>query len=544
MASVIPSTPHWPTGTLLAFSHLDGPTDFANGLVARAVPGGIDVRIPDLQKIRFFFPGENIRQVHITSDWFEISDGSKPVCRGVMLDAWHLLVEGPCTTTAPSDRIRIHVTNSLPARLLVGSAGHFNPELIHTDIDDAVAARRRWLNTQAANIGKNLPSGTRATLLRALSQMKGQACSPEGILQHPWTTPDRWPHRDIWLWDSVFHAAGWRHLDARLAAQMIEAVLDLQSPDGFIPHHATPWKHSRITQPPVLALGVELVWEKTGDLEWLDRLFPKIAACLEWNARNRDTDGDGLLEWHIDAMPDSRSGESGMDNSPRFDEATLLGAPDFNAYQASEYECLSRFAKKLGRDTEAAHWAARHAELCARINRKLWSEAHGFYCDWNPSTNALSDVLACSGFLPLICGAPDARMAARLATHLGNPATFGTAFPVASVAVSDTARFSKDMWRGPAWISTNWLIARGFRRYGLHATADRLVQASLRKLERTVTRWGTFFEYFDSKAEIEPPFLLRKRKNIPGTFPHQAIEDFGWSATLYADWIFSGNNAS
>lgn len=538
---MIPPIPSWPTGTLLAFSHLDGPTDFDNGLVARSVPGGIDVRIPDRQQIRFSFPQENIRQVRITSDWFELTDGTRPLCRGVMLDAYHLLIEGTCTSTADAKHIRTLAANppSSP-RLLVGAASHFTPGLVQADFETALIARRRWLNSQTANLDQNLRPATRATLLRALSQMKGQACSPEGILKHPWTTPDRWPHRDIWLWDSVFHAAGWRHLDPQLAARMIDAVFDMQSPDGFIPHHGTPKKHSTITQPPVLAMGVELVMEKTGQLDWLEQVYPKIAACLEWNERNRDKDGDGLLEWHIDATPDSRSGESGMDNSPRFDDALLLGAPDFNAYQANEYECMSRFAKKLGRDTEAAHWAARHAELCERINRRLWSEKHGFYCDCNPNTKTQTGILAGSGFLPLICGAPDAQMAARLAAHLENPSTFGTAFPVASLAAGDTAHYSKDMWRGPTWISINWLIARGLRRYGLDTAAERLIQTSLRELERTVTRWGTFFEYFDSKAETEPPFLLRKRKNIPGTFPHQAIEDFGWSATLYADWVLSG----
>lgn len=522
----------WHTGTILALSHLDGPTDYQHGLVARAVAGGIDIVLPGLAELRFGFLPDSVREVRMASDWFEVIGMDGLLVRGVIVDAHHLLTEGllevkTCATTVRCLR--------LGERLLAGSAGRFSEELLTVDIEDALAAKGRWL--EGRHLPENCPEPRRRALLRALSQMKGQLCSPEGLIARPWTTPDRWPHRDIWLWDSVFHAAGWRHVDAELAGQMIEAVLDLQAPDGFVPHRASPLKCSSITQPPVLALGVELVFEKTKRLDWLEKLYPKLAAYVDWNARHRDSDGDGLLEWHIDATPESRSGESGMDNSPRFDDALLLGAPDFNAYQANEYEVLSRFARLLGREDDARQWRARQIELCALINRRLWSEEHGLYLDYNPATGRLSDVRASSGFLPLLCGAPDVRQAKRLAAHLENPETFGTPFPIPSVAADDSIHYSKDMWRGPAWISVNWLVARGLRRYGLDAVADNLVRKTLVKLERAVERWGTFFEYFDDRAEVEPPFLLRKRKNIPGTFPHQAIEDFGWSATLYVDWV-------
>ena len=37
--------------------------------------------------------------------------------------------------------------------------------------------------------------------LHAVSVMKSQVCSPEGVFRHLWTTPDRYPHRKLWLWD-------------------------------------------------------------------------------------------------------------------------------------------------------------------------------------------------------------------------------------------------------------------------------------------------------------------------------------------------------
>jgi len=42
---------------------------------------------------------------------------------------------------------------------------------------------------------------------------------------------------------------------------------------------------------------------------------------------------------------------------------------------------------------------------------------------------------------------------------------------VASVAASHPEH-APDMWRGPVWVNLNWLIAFGFKRYGMLERAD------------------------------------------------------------------------
>ena len=43
---------------------------------------------------------------------------------------------------------------------------------------------------------------------RAFSALKSQVYTPEGKYKRRYTTPDRLPHRRIWIWDSVFHSMG------------------------------------------------------------------------------------------------------------------------------------------------------------------------------------------------------------------------------------------------------------------------------------------------------------------------------------------------
>ena len=526
---------NWTGGQLLAFSGLDGTTDYDNGLTARTAfeSCGMDVKLPGNCKLRF--SGQSVDSVLVAGDFFEVQPKTGSGVRGAFLDAHHLLVEGPCEVLERDDKI---ACVSRGGRVLVGADARFNAEMIAADLNAALAERSNWLRR------KNLTStGSRPTqraLGKALSLMKTQVYTPEGNIRHRWTTPDRWPHRGMWLWDSVFHAIGWRHVDPNLAREMLSAVFDAQREDGFIPHCITPSTVSNITQPPILALGVKLVHDAAPDVAWIETLYPKLCAYVAWDLAHRDTDGAGLVEWLIEGHPHCRSGESGMDNSPRFDSATQLDAVDFNAFLASECEVLADFAGSLGLREDAVKWKANHEHLCRLINARLWSEEKQFYMDYDVDRQAFSPVLASSGFLPLICGAASPQQARQLAGHLRDPELFGTAFPVPSIAAKDVGHYAKDMWRGPVWVNVNWLIAHGFERYGMGDVPDELCGKTMDEIEKMYEQYGTFFEFYDDQQALDPPRLLRKGRCAPEENPyHQVFHDYGWTATLYVDMVCS-----
>ena len=524
----------WHGGQLLAFSALDGATDYDQALTARTVFNvpGIDIKLPGSCTIRF--PSVTATDNVVTGDCFWIRDQNTQV-KGVFLDTYHLLIEGPCEVINCEPAV---TSISKSNRTLIGSTSHFDTAKLNANIEAAMSDRCHWLQT------RQLPSGisslTRHTLLKALSIMKTQVYSPEGRIKHRWTTPDRWPHRRMWLWDSVFHAIGWRHIDPEIARDAISAVFDMQQPNGFIGHSMDPSGASNITQPPVLALGAKLVCEAAPNPNWISELYPKLCAYIDWDLKNRDSDGSGLLEWHIEGNPRCRCGESGMDNSPRFDEATLMDAVDFNSYLALECEILAEFANMLSLHEDAEKWRTKHSQICSLISSRLWSDELEFFADYDLQKHAQSPILAISGFLPLICGAASDAQAQCLARHLRDPQMFGTVFPVPSIAAKDTEHYEKEMWRGPVWVNLNWLIADGFNRNGLNETASFIRERTMQEIERCCENYGTLFEFYDDRGEIDPPKLLRKGKCSSHDSPfHQVFHDYGWTASLYADMVYS-----
>lgn len=531
--------PGWHRGQLLALSGLEPAlrTDYEGGLVLRTetAPDGIAVVYPAAARLRITAP---VEAAVVSSDFFSARTG-QGVLRGVLLDAHHLLLEGPVDVLTIEAGLTVTREGD---RLLIGPSDKFRAALVAADADAAMAARSAWILAQP--LLARMAGRRRHTVFRALSVMKGQVSSAEAAIPLRWTTPDRWPHKDMWLWDSVFHAIGWRHLDLPLAREMIDAVFAGQKPDGFVPHQMSPTRRpSGITQPPILAYGVHLVDARSPDPQWIAALYPKLCAYVSWDIAHRDADGDGLCEWFMEGDPNARSGESGMDNSPRFDfhYPTPLEATDFNAFLALECATLAGFANRLGMASDAALWSARSDRLARLINERLWSDEAGLYCDYDSAREEGSPVLASAGFLPLLAGVPDLTRARRMLAHLSDPASFGTAFPVPSVATT-TAHYAKDMWRGPSWININWLIARGLEVYGAQdaAFSERAAAidaATIATVEESCGRFSTFFEYFDDRAEIDPPHLLRKGECNPANPFRQVIHDYGWTATLYLDLV-------
>ena len=522
----------WDYGQLLAFSGIDGVTDFYNGMCLRTARNEYAFELKNHdpeQKAKIIYCGNKPENIELTGDFFKFYSQDKISC-GVLCDGWNIILDGNFKLV---DTKEFYDSIEENGRILLGVKGKLNKDFLAESTEDLIEKRAAFLKSNLPLT--NLPESAIKTERKALSQIKTQVYYPEGIIKHYWSTPDRWPHRWMWLWDSVFHAIGMRHYNVQLARDFISSVFDVQTENGYVPlcaciDHIYPIR----TQPPVLGLGMKLVNEVDPNPEWIATLAPKLEKYLEWLMANRDTDGAGLLEWAVEVNENCRSGESGMDNSPRFDDAIQLDAPDFNAYFASECEILAEFLPE-----KKDYWMGHHDRICQLMNERLWSNENSLYVDYNVVTNKRTDILASAGFLPLLCGAPTQEQASKMVEHLTNKSTFGTPLRVPSIAANNVQAYKKDMWRGPVWTNINYLIVLGLERYGYHSLAKSIVQDTLREQEKWYLECGTFFEFYDDRKEDSPRQLERKGKMPPGEFHPlmMPFHDYGWSGTLYLEMI-------
>ncbi|NOU62876.1 FAD-dependent oxidoreductase [Paenibacillus sp. LMG 31461] len=409
---------------------------------------------------------------------------------------------------------------------------------LQIDAEQALAAKMDFYNNLPVPANLDLP--TMRTLNKCYSVMKSQVYTPEGRFSTRWTTPDRLPHRNLWLWDSVFHALGNRFMNKNLAWETIEAVFATQRGDGFIPHMSTPFTSSDVTQPPVLAWGVYQLYEGEMDKKQVKEIYPKLSRYLRWNVDNRGSNLNNLFEWYVEANSvHCRCDECGMDNSPRFDAVTQMACIDFSSFMANEARHMSKLCDILKLPEDKAYWDRLYESIKLAVNTWLWDEEDGLYYDRLVEGGALIKVKSVSSFLPLFAGICDTGKAERLARHLEDEATFGSAFSIPSIAV-DQPSFGTDMWRGPVWINYNYMIAKGLTENGFDEAAAALIDKTIDVITFWYLHDGVIYEFYDSTNRVSPSKLNRKGNAVA---PYQMevklqnIRDYGWTSALFVSMV-------
>lgn len=393
------------------------------------------------------------------------------------------------------------------------------------------------------------------------------------------------------LWDTAFHAIVLSHFDTDWAKSEITNYLKAQWDDGFIPHiifwkgqtHELPhWAFleskpsvrpntSAITQPPILGIAVEEIYNKDKDINFLKEVVPKLVRHYKWLLANRDPDHDHLVSI---ISPN----ESGMDELPVFQHVMGFNGQDlirlhyafrkpdllnqihgfdskkildkdyfnveeilFNSVFIENARSLSRLLKVLKQKSEA-HFFKAAADISEKsLLEKLWDPQDEIFYSIYSKKEQMAKVKTAASLIPLFLqGLPKDKLTSLLSRHLLNPAEFWTQFPVPTVSRDDInysplefpeykhqlhgqivnkiyLTFYKELkmlWRGPTWIATNWFIVRGLRKHGQDKVADQIVERMVEMIEK----WG-FREYYN-----------------PETGQGYRRQNFGWS-TLILDLL-------
>ena len=465
-----------------------------------------------------------------------------------------VFVQGPCETEI-IDGVTVHNTSDGEFTALLKTGRKFCFAFAHSQAD-AVKKVKQGIEYNTESIVKKrlsvydsfaLKEDKEYAMLYAkcISVMKTQLYSPEGNFKRIWSTPDRLPHKNLWLWDSVFHAIGHRNLNASLAEDLILALFDAQEPDGFIPHMAAVPGHSDITQPPVIAWGACLVYQKSGNKDFLKKVLDANGKFLLWCDKNRRQSDEKLYTWLTTDIETCRCDECGMDNSPRFDLKTKLLAIDFSCFMANETRYMKKIAEITG-DIKAAEFYGRwYEDIKNAVNSLLWCEEDGFYYDYDLINKRLHRVQSVASFLPLFAGICDKRQAEKLVSYLIDPNAFYTSFPIPSISKKDST-YGNDMWRGAVWINYDYMIINGLRDYGFYGLADDITEKLFSAVDFWYRQKGCIFEFYDPENKAFPGSMNRKGRAFePYDFDirYQSIRDYGWSATLTFDLLHNKDGA-
>jgi len=320
---------------------------------------------------------------------------------------------------------------------------------------------------------------------------------------------------------------------------------------------------SGISQPPVFPTAAYVAGMLQPNarirLEWWARVYEPLREAVLYYSCHRVTAGSPLI---VVVHP----WESGLDNSPRWDfvtgsgyrpsrpyrrvDTTIVGAAlrpverdydlymylvelfascgyDLQAYLPrtpfAVYDALfnaiwyrgavdlNRIAAALGRPpvlTEAGLRAFRDA-----YHATLWDDASHLFRDYDCRAGRQIPVDGVAGLGAIYGGLVDARQAAVMFARYSARSRGYRLLP--SVPPDRPEFEPARYWRGPVWVNTNWLVARGLEALGLRDEAQVLVDATL-----DLVRTAGWHEYFHASSG----------EGLGG-------DDFSWTAALVTDLL-------
>ena len=399
-----------------------------------------------------------------------------------------------------------------------------------------------------------------------------------------YTVPTQGLYPFQWNWDSAITALGWMKFNEPRAWQELNVLMSGQWDDGMVPHilfHKDSdtyfpgpdvWgadkkvKSTSISQPPVLSSVVKILCEQAKDIPLRDKtvmaMLPGLIRSHLWWYRDRDPENTGLV---VSYHP----WESGMDNSPAWDEA-LERVPqvtweyqrrDLNHIDASERphkEQYDRYlylvdlfkhkhfnSEDIYRDCpykvndvsviSILHRATLDLiDLCEQYNvtdqeveqlkasaaltqrnmHQLWSEKTHFFHSKDLISNTLCSIKTNAGFLPLLGGLATKEQAQHLAKEV-QAWMAASQYAIASTDPREPQYEPQRYWRGPVWLHINWMIALGFERSGYLEVAEQIHSKT-----DALFREFKFFEYFNADT---------------GT--GCGGNDFSWTAAIAMHWL-------
>ncbi|QBG36045.1 alpha-glucosidase [Litorilituus sediminis] len=182
-----------------------------------------------------------------------------------------------------------------------------------------LASQQRWQNYLHKGLKADNTAKEQHIALKAIETLNGNWRSPAGAIQHNMVSPSvtaRW-FNGAWAWDTWKHAYAMASFNPEIAKDNIRAMFDYQiladdslraqdagmvidaifyNKDSARGGDGGNW-NERNSKPPLASWAVWQVYQETGDLAFIEAMYPKLVAYHLWWYRNRDHNGNGLVEY-------------------------------------------------------------------------------------------------------------------------------------------------------------------------------------------------------------------------------------------------------
>ena len=336
---------------------------------------------------------------------------------------------------------------------------------------------------------------------------------PTPPLKHNWVVPGGPYYRGQWIWDTMFvvDLLSILHGKEQLIRDIFQNYWDFQDRwNEIVPDFAQdmitvaiktfPQEVRQFSQIPILAWGIERVYQRNGDKKLLEQCLPRIEKWHNWYWRERDVTNIGLVtvgsysgdvqhaKWETfdyecnmdDLKLQKHPTRKGENEGAWYGDICVTGN---TSYLIMGEKSLVRLAEAVGDKAMAARRKPYIDKAVQAMRDFMWDEKAGTFLSVKKETMEKIPVATIGSWIPLTAGVPTKEMAKRMAEVLATE-SWQTPLPVPTVDRKDPRWKSNDFWRGDVWPSTNYQIASGLAAYGYtelaSVIADKTVENAIK----------------------------------------------------------------
>lgn len=238
--------------------------------------------------------------------------------------------------------------------------------------------------------------------------------------------------------------------------------------------------YGSVDSTPLFVMLAGAYLQRSGDLETLRGLWPRIEAALGWIDDYGDRDGDGFVEY-------GRRSEGGLANQGWKDsqdsvfhaDGTLahgaIALCEVQAYVYAARRAAAEIARRLGHMTRAAALELQAEELRRLFDASFWDSQLGTYVLALDGEKRPCRVRTSNAGQTLFTGIAPPAHAARIVQGLMASTSF-SGWGIRTLAATEARYNPMSYHNGSVWPHDNALIAAGFSRYGFQQEAARIFE--------------------------------------------------------------------
>jgi glycogen debranching enzyme len=210
--------------------------------------------------------------------------------------------------------------------------------------------------------------------------------------------------------------------------------------------------------------------ERTGDLAFIDGLWPALQRAAQWIERYGDSDGDGLIDY-------ARGADSGLANQGWKDSEDSVFHADgrfprgpialveVQGYAFAAYRALARLSQLRGEAEAQAEWEGRAAHVRAEVETRFWMQEADFYGIAVDGEGELCRTLSSNPGHLLFTGLVSPARARKVTERLLS-AAFDSGWGIRTLAVGEARYNPMSYHNGSIWPHDTAVCTMGMARYG------------------------------------------------------------------------------